>query len=109
MRRYLLISLLLSFPALCFGADTGPISLANVKIQIIAPPNPRAYIYVTLNGGCTGTTPEIVMDPTMNPVASSMYAVLLTAIATGQNVDISTTGCTTDANEPEVTSIYLEP
>lgn len=49
------------------------------------------------------------MDPTANPVGNSMYATLLTALTAGDNVDIGTTGCTSDANEPEVTSIYIEP
>jgi len=110
MKKLMLVSALLLLPSLCFSADTGSISLTNVKIQIITDPaHPRAYIYVTLNGGCGGTTPEIVMASSTNPVANSMYATLLTALAANQNVDISTTGCTTDANEPEVTSIYIEP
>lgn len=100
----------LLIPSMCFAnGDTGSISLAGVKVQIIAPPNPRIYIYVTLSAGCGGTTPEIEMDPTTNSVGNSMYATLLTALAAGDNVDIVTTGCTSDANEPEVTSIYLEP
>ena len=102
------LSLLL--PSLCLAATTGSISLTNVQIQIIADTsNPRAYIYVTLNGGCGGTTPEIVMNTSTNPAANAMYSTLLTAQATGHNINIITTGCTADANEPEVTSIYLEP
>lgn len=105
-----LLTLALLAPSLCPASDTGPISLSNVKLQVISDTaNPRVYIYITLNGGCGGTTPEVVMNPSTNPVANAMYATLLTAQSTGQNVDIGTTGCTTDANEPEVTSIYLVP
>lgn len=111
MKGLMLISFLSVLPALCLAdGSTGSVSLANVKIQIIADAsNPRAYIYVTLSAGCGGTTPEIVMSSASNPVANAMYSTLLTAQATGHNVDIITTGCTADADEPEVTSIYLEP
>jgi len=109
MKKFML-NLLLA-PALCFAdGSTGSISLTNVRLQIITDSsNPRVYIYVTLSAGCGGTTPEIVMNPSTNPVANAMYATLLTAQTTGQNVEIITTGCTSDANEPEVTSIYLDP
>jgi hypothetical protein len=87
--------------------DSGWISLSGANIQIITDPSsPRVFVYVTVNGGCATTIPVLRMDSS-NPVATSMYATLLSAKATGQQVDISTTGCSVSGN-PLITSIYAQ-
>ncbi len=99
---------LLWLPISAFAAfgDSGWITLSPSDVQIISDGNPRAFIYVTVNNsGCTSTIPELIMDST-NPLASSMYATLLTAKATGQTVDIETSGCTSNGF-PIVISIHL--
>jgi hypothetical protein len=100
------VLLWLPFSAFAALGDSGWISLGANDVQIISDGNPRAFIYTTVNNaGCTSTIPELVMDST-NPLASSMYATLLTGKATGQTVDIQTSGCTRNGY-PIVISIHL--
>lgn len=103
------IALLLSWipmTAAAFG-DTGWITLSGNDLQIISDGSPRAFIYVTVNnGGCTSSTPELIMDST-NPLATSIYATLLAAKATGATVDIETNGCTA-AGFPLVISVHTQ-
>ena len=96
MRRAICYFLLWApLTALAFG-DSGWISIGASDIQIISDGNPRAFVYVTVNNsGCTSSIPLLVMNST-NPLATSMYATLLAAKASGQMVDIETSGCTSD-------------
>lgn len=107
MKRIVLIALLTAAPAIALaGGDSGFITLTSNNVQIISDGGQRAFIYVTVNNsGCTNTTPELVMDST-NPIAAAMYSTILTAKATGQTVDIQTSGCTS-SGFPIVTTIYL--
>ena len=100
--------LLLLAPSIALAAgDSGFVSILSSNLQIISDGNPRAFIYVAVNnGGCSNNSiAELIMDST-NPLAGAMYATLLTAKASGQTVDIQTTGCT-GSGFPMVTSIYL--
>jgi hypothetical protein len=57
--------------------------------------------------GCSNTVGlELVMDSS-NPLANSMYATLLSAKTSGQNVDIQTSGCTS-SGIPVIISITLQ-
>lgn len=88
------------------GGSVGPISISGDQVQVISSPQ-IAYVYVSVTGGgCTYATPVLIMDST-NPAGNAMYATLLTAKATGGNVTITTSGCSS-AGYPEISSIYMD-
>jgi hypothetical protein len=108
-RAIVLLLLWAPLTALAAIVDSGWITISASDIQIINDGNgsPRAFIYVTVNNsGCTHSTPELIMDST-NPLATSMYATLMEAKATGQTVDIVTSGCST-IGYPIVISIHFQ-
>jgi hypothetical protein len=105
-RSIAFLVLCIPLTALASVGDSGWITLGPSDVQIISDGSPRAFIYVTVNNaGCTSSTPELIMDST-NPLATSMYATLLTAKVTGQTVDIETYGCTSNGY-PVVIAIHL--
>jgi len=106
-RAIVLLLLWAPLTALAAIGDSGWITISASDIQIISDGSPRAFIYVTVNNsGCTLSTPELIMDST-NPLATSMYATLMEAKATGQTVVIQTSGCTANGY-PIVISIHFQ-
>jgi hypothetical protein len=109
MKKLLIAAIALCLPAGSAFAmgDTGWVTLTNANFQIISDGTPRVYVYVPVsNGGCTVTTAAQLVVDSSNPLANMMFSTLLTAKATGKQVDIATTGCTS-LNVPMITSIYL--
>jgi len=107
MKRFVAL-MLLGAPVLAAAmGDTGWVTITGSNLQIISDGSPRVFVYVTVNnGGCSNSIPELIMDGT-NPLASAMYATLLTAKATGQSVDIATSGCSSGIGSPIIVGIYL--
>ncbi|SMF63854.1 hypothetical protein SAMN02745866_04100 [Alteromonadaceae bacterium Bs31] len=107
MRLIFLVFSLLITQTVVANGDSGKISLKNKRIQLIADsPNPRAFVYdvVINNGGCSGTTPVLVMSDT-STLYREMYSTLLAAKAGGKEVSIVTKGC--KDNNPKIFSVYF--
>lgn len=106
--RSLFLLVLLAPTLASANGTTGVISISSSNLQLIASPW-VAYLYVTITGGgCTYSNAAVLtMDPTANPAANSIYAMLLAAKTTGKTVNIATTGCSS-AGYPMITSLYFE-
>jgi hypothetical protein len=108
MRRFL-IAFVFCLPGAAFAlGDTGTVYLTNTNIQVIHDGTPRAYIYVPVSiGGCTNNAAaQLVMDSS-NSIATTFYATLLSAKATGQGVNIQTLGCS-EQGYPLILAVFLE-
>ncbi|MGD8112987.1 hypothetical protein [Vibrio sp. TRT 17S01] len=101
----LFMSLVLSQTAFAYG-DSGRTTLEGKRFQVIGDSDPRVFIYdVTINNsGCSGITPVLVMSST-NILAKELYSALLTAKASGKEVQLMTRGC--KDNNPIIFSVNL--
>lgn len=116
LKMLLLLTVLVSFCSWAGGGRSGYVSLVDKRLQIIsggssASDNPaRLFVYdVSMVGStCNGSTPTLFFDS--NPLAKELYSMLLTAKATGINVEIIASRCRDLGGVlfPDVDSIYLE-